>query len=152
MTWGNRWTPEFLEELRKRGTVREHKISQPGESLPPIPILGKRGRPRRHRKVSDGVRELYEQIKVEGLPAPELEVRFDAVRKWRFDMAWNDRRIGLEVEGGVYTAGRHVRGQGYEADAIKYNQAQLQGWKVLRYSTGQVSKGIAIADLRKVFG
>ena len=144
MTWGPRWTPEKLAEMKKAGTVREHRVAEPGEALTlKIPVLGK------PQKTSDGVRQLCQQIQVEKLPVPVRELRFDAVRRWRFDLAWPQKKIAVEVEGGVFTKGRHVRGAGYEADAVKYNQAQLQGWKVFRYSTGQVKKGLAMVDLRK---
>ena len=49
-----------------------------------------------------------------GLAAPIREHRFAPPRRWRFDYAWPDRRLALEVEGGTWTGGRHVRGRGYE--------------------------------------
>ena len=74
--------------------------------------------------------------KVEGLPEPKPEFIFHPTRKWRFDWAWPVQKIALEIEGGVYSQGRHVRGKGYENDVRKYNQALLLGWKVLRATTG----------------
>ena len=67
----------------------------------------------------------------QGLPAPATEYRFDAVRKWRFDFAWPADFVAVEVQGGIYTGGRHVRGDGAERDMEKINAAQLQGWIVL---------------------
>lgn len=60
------------------------------------------------------------------------EHRFHPVRKWRFDYAIPEHKIALEVEGGVWTAGRHTRPQGFLGDIEKYNTATLMGWKVLR--------------------
>ena len=57
---------------------------------------------------------------------------FDPSRKWRFDYAIVDYKIALEVEGGVYTGGRHVRAVGFLKDLEKYNAASAQGWRVLR--------------------
>jgi len=37
--------------------------------------------------------------KSEGLPAPVFEYRFHPSRKWRFDIAWPERRVAVEVEG-----------------------------------------------------
>jgi len=74
--------------------------------------------------------------RTEGLPQPETELVFHPKRKWRFDYAWPDQKVALEIEGGVYTRGRHTRGKGYENDMRKYNAALLLGWKVLRASTG----------------
>ena len=67
-----------------------------------------------------------------GLPAPVAECRFDAVRRWRLDWAWPDQRLALEVEGGVWTQGRHTRGAGFLADCAKYNELAAQGWRLLR--------------------
>lgn len=101
-------------------------------------------------KMPEGVRVLLEQVGLTTLPLPTLEHRFHGERKWRFDFAWLEKKIAVEVEGGVYSGGRHVRGKGFEDDAIKYNQAQMLGWRVFRYSTGQVKRGLALDDLKKV--
>lgn len=65
---------------------------------------------------------------------PVTEYRFARPRRWRFDFAWPDLRIAVEIEGGVYTRGRHVRPGGYQGDIEKYNAAVLAGWRVLRYT------------------
>lgn len=67
-----------------------------------------------------------------GLGAPVAEYQFDDTRKWRFDFAWLDFKIALEVEGGVWTGGRHTRGSGFLKDMEKYNEAAAQGWLVFR--------------------
>ena len=36
----------------------------------------------------------------------EKEWKFHPVRRWRFDYAFPDFRVALEVEGGVFTGGR----------------------------------------------
>lgn len=86
-----------------------------------------------------------------GLPAPTLEHRFAPPRRWRFDYAWPDQRIALEIEGGTWSGGRHVRGRGYENDCIKYNQAVLLGWTVLRVTTSMLRDGRALALLEQAF-
>ena len=60
------------------------------------------------------------------------EYRFSPPRKWRFDFANPQRQIAIEIEGGVYTRGRHTRPTGFLRDIEKYNCATLQGWRVLR--------------------
>ena len=62
----------------------------------------------------------------------QAEVRFDPLRRWRFDYASEARRIAIEIEGGVYNGGRHTRPAGFLGDIEKYNAATLQGWRVLR--------------------
>lgn len=36
-----------------------------------------------------------------GLSSPVSEYKFHESRRWRFDYAWPDHKIALEVEGGV---------------------------------------------------
>lgn len=87
---------------------------------------------------------LLYQIRERGLPAPVREHRFHPVRRWRFDFAWPDRMLAAEIEGGVFTRGRHVRGAGFTRDAEKYNNATLLGWQVIRVTPAQISGGDAI--------
>jgi very-short-patch-repair endonuclease len=53
----------------------------------------------------------------------------------RFDIAFPVERVYIELEGGTRSRGRHVRGNGYHNDCLKYNLAQLQGWLQLRYTS-----------------
>lgn len=75
-----------------------------------------------------------------GLPAPVAEHRFHATRRWRFDYAWPDHKLALEVEGGAWTGGRHTRGAGFVKDIEKYNAATLAGWRVLRTTPGSLMR------------
>ena len=92
------------------------------------------------------------QCKAIGLPQPETEVRFAPPRRWRFDLAWTDQKLAAEVDGGIWKGGRHTRGKGFEADCEKLNEACLRGWRVLRFSVGQVRSGAAIKTLERAFG
>lgn len=74
----------------------------------------------------------------DGLPEPVPEHRFHPTRKWRFDWAWPAHMLALEIDGGVWTGGRHTRGKGYVGDMEKLNEAQLLGWTVLRITPDQV--------------
>lgn len=67
-----------------------------------------------------------------GLPEPVKEHRFHPTRKWRLDYAWPKHMLALEVEGGVWTGGRHTRGAGFLGDISKYNEATAMGWRILR--------------------
>lgn len=62
----------------------------------------------------------------------EKEFKFHPVRKWRFDYAFPEHKIALEVEGGVWTGGRHTSSVGFLNDMEKYNTATLMGWRVFR--------------------
>ena len=83
----------------------------------------------------------------------QREFKFHPRRKWRADyyletvsssdMETVCERILVEIEGGAFVRGRHTRGKGYENDCEKYNAAQQRGYKVLRFTTGQVLRGEA---------
>jgi very-short-patch-repair endonuclease len=93
--------------------------------------------------LSEGEEELALHLRHQGIEY-EREYRFSE-RRWRADFALLEHRILIEVEGGTHSAGRHVRGKGYEADCEKYNAAVLAGWRVLRFTTQMVRQGTAIA-------
>ena len=63
------------------------------------------------------------------------EHQFAPPRKWRMDRAHLMARVAIELEGGTHSGGRHVRGQGYTDDCIKYNRATAQGWAVFRLTS-----------------
>lgn len=71
------------------------------------------------------------------------EYKFHPKRRFRFDFAILKLKIGIEYEGGIYNFGRHVRGRSYTSDCIKYNLAQIEGWKVLRYTVNMVEENPA---------
>jgi very-short-patch-repair endonuclease len=71
-------------------------------------------------------------VKRAKLPEPVAEYRFDPTRRWRADYAWPEHKLALEVEGGVWTNGRHTRGAGFLNDMSKYNRLACLGWRLLR--------------------
>lgn len=83
-----------------------------------------------------------------GLPAPEREYLFagEIHRRWRFDFAWPDRRLALEVSGGRYAfaGGRHASDGDYE----KLCWAAILGWRVMAISQSMVNSMMAIALLQ----
>lgn len=83
------------------------------------------------------------------LPMPVYEHRFAPPRKWRFDMAWIREGVALEIEGGVWTRGRHTRGKGYMADLEKYNEAAVRGWIVIRVTPDQLLEDQTFAWLKR---
>lgn len=66
------------------------------------------------------------------------EHRFHPVRKWRFDIAIPELRIAVEINGGIWNAGRHTRGAGQLKDYEKFNAATELGWSVFQYGPNQV--------------
>lgn len=81
-----------------------------------------------------------------GLPVPTAEYRFCPERRWRADYAWVEQKVILEVEGGVWTRGRHTRGAGFLGDLEKYNWATIMGYRLLRV-TPQTLRTAATAEM-----
>ena len=86
----------------------------------------------------------------QGLPTPKPEHVFHPVRKWRFDFAWRDYRVALEVDGGAFIGGRHTRGAGFAEDIEKQNEAVRLGWYVLRVLPKNLHKHSTYSLLREV--
>lgn len=93
--------------------------------------------------------ELALQIRALGLPEPVREYQAITGRKFRFDFAWLEHRLLVEVNGGTYTKGAHSTGQGIARDYEKANLAVLQGWRVLSFDGKSVKSGEAVEVIRK---
>lgn len=65
------------------------------------------------------------------LPDPVPEYRFHPDRRWRFDYAWTEQKVAVEVQGGIWTRGRHTRGAALLKEWEKLNTAALLGWRIL---------------------
>jgi len=83
------------------------------------------------------------------LPKPCTEWRFDKARKWRFDFAWPEQHVAVEVNGGRYAfaGGRHAS----DGDHEKMRRAAALGWRVLPVSPQALRgrPGDVMQDLRE---
>lgn len=93
---------------------------------------------------SEPERNLLQEMRWLKFSEPEAEYRFDSTRRWKFDFAWPEKMLAVEVEGGAFVNGRHTRGLAFQKDCEKYNEAALQGWLVLRVTPAQITSGEAI--------
>jgi hypothetical protein len=93
----------------------------------------------------------YSLLKREGLPLPEPEFAFaaDRGRKWRMDFCWPLHRVGLEIDGSIWTNGRHTRGSGWLKDTVKLNTAAAMGYRMLRASPQQLHDLALITTIRE---
>ena len=94
---------------------------------------------------------VFDAILKQQFPGCEPEYKFHPDRKWKFDFAWPHALIALEIEGGIWTGGRHTRGTGFLRDMDKYNAAGLLGWRVFRTTPQQVKNGQALELVRQIF-
>ena len=71
---------------------------------------------------------------------PEREFKFHPERKWRFDFAWPEADMAVEIDGGGWMrhGGRHAR----SSDYLKRNQATMRGWRVLYFTKDMIEKNV----------
>jgi very-short-patch-repair endonuclease len=93
----------------------------------------------------------YKTLEALGIEKPVYEYRFHKTRKWRFDFCFVEAKLALEIEGGVWTNGRHVRGSGFIKDMEKYNQAAILGFRLLRVTPEQTQNGEALILIEEYF-
>lgn len=84
------------------------------------------------------------------LRQPERQYRFHPIRRWRFDFAWPDKKLAVEIDGGVWVGGRHVRGGGFIKDCDKLNEAAALGWRVLRFTSHHLTDAAIIETINLV--
>ena len=77
------------------------------------------------------------------------EDKFHPTRKWRFDYAIPEHKIAVEVEGGVWTGGRHTSPKGFLNDMEKYNTATVMGWRVLRTIPDELCSNATLNMIRE---
>lgn len=104
------------------------------------------------KRLSPGEELFAQHCKAHHLPPVEREFWFarDAGRRWRFDFAWPDWMVAVEIEGGGFSQGRHVRPLGFRQDCEKYLDALCRGWAVARVTTEMVKSGQAIRGAMRV--
>jgi len=84
---------------------------------------------------------LFEKLWAECSKLPlQKEYKFCDGRKFKSDYSLVDHGILIELEGGTWSGGRHVRGKGYANDCEKYNIATRIGWRVIRLTTDMITK------------
>jgi len=89
---------------------------------------------------SDGERSFETYWRQLGGPDFVTEFRFHPTRKWPFDFAWPSIKTAIEIDGGEWTGGRHVRGSGFQGDLEKINAALVLGWQVYRFTPSQLEE------------
>lgn len=94
------------------------------------------------------VRGLLYSLKVARLPKPVTEYVFMQDRDFRFDAAYPQEKVAIEVEGGTGHGGgksRHTTPSGFKKDCEKYGEAAVLGWCLLRFPPDMLRDGSAVA-------
>lgn len=92
------------------------------------------------------------QLDAAGLTGYVREYQAIPGRKFRFDFAWTERKLLVEVNGGTYAKGAHSTGRGIARDYEKANLAVLQGWRVLSFDGKAIKSGEAVEVVRRALG
>ena len=87
---------------------------------------------------------LANRLAIAGLPPGERQYRFDPRRRFRFDMAWPALKVAVEVQGGIWSGGRHARGSGIAAECHKFSLAAALGWRCLPVTREMIEDGTAV--------
>lgn len=90
----------------------------------------------------------FDELKRNGLPLPEAEYHFNpdikaqhytgkVCQPWRFDYAWPEHRVAVEVQGGIWRkkGGAHTSPLNRLRDIEKNNAAIYEGWRVVQLTT-----------------
>ncbi len=72
------------------------------------------------------------------------------LKDWRFDIAFPELKVAVEIEGGGWVAGRHNRGKGFSEDLRKYDAAMRLGWLVYRCDTAMAMNGHALQTIEMI--
>ena len=134
------WNKKHLDQLVKNGNIKGYK-SATQQNRRNIPQKKKNNIPKFPEKRSAALiwldlnlqywcneRQLTLKCSANG-----EELKFDEVRKWRFDYAIEALKIAVEYEGGVFMkVSGHNTAKHYTKDTDKYNRAQALGWRIIR--------------------
>jgi len=106
-----------------------------------------------HEKPKTDYKAIFlQQLKLAGLPAPELELKFHPTRKWRFDFAWPEIKLAVEYHGifGKVKMG-HQQIQSLLRDYEKSSEAALLGWRLITITSKTVENGQALAWVERAW-
>ena len=95
---------------------------------------------------------LVSLMKSMGINAPEVEYEFTDKAGWRFDWAWESRKIALEACGGIWMKkGAHNTGKALQRDYAKASEAAALGWRVLYFTPQEITSGAFLDTLKRAW-
>lgn len=111
-------------------------------------------KPKRRPQKSEWEERFWCQLVESGTPLPLRQHQFARCvnRKFQSDFFWDDERLIVEIDGGMYSNGRHNTGKGREEDMERDAIAYGLGITTLRFSPKYVRSGWALAMTRVALG
>lgn len=91
------------------------------------------------------------QVKQAGLPKPTEEYQAIPGRKFRWDFAWSECLILIEIQGGIWSNAKsgHTSGVGINRDCEKANLANLASWCCLSFTSDHIRSGLALEQTKE---
>lgn len=121
-----KWTKEHVAKLNLQTNLKDQK--------PKSPVVREVNIQKKSVE-KEYIKAVLWMFKRDGLISDYTEeLEFHDARKFRFDWAIPNLRIGIEYEGVISRKSRHTTLKGYSEDTRKYNLATIDGWRVLRYT------------------
>lgn len=146
MRVARRWTEQDIQALAQR---QYGLVSAPAPPLSPEAAAMRLAKIRATRRKLEAVFEQH--LTWKGMrPVFEAQYRFAPPRLWRLDYFAAAYSLGVEIHGGVFSAGRHATGTGFTGDRVKINAASELGITVLEFTGAMLSDGTAIAQTERV--
>jgi hypothetical protein len=90
-------------------------------------------------------------LKDAGLPVPAKEVVMAKGRRFRIDYAWEECRLGIEIQGGVFTRGAHGSIYGILSGYKKSNVAAEHGWTLMYFLPSEMHSMETINQIKRAF-
>lgn len=126
------WTEADLDKLKGKGMeITDNHLSKTGENATKKTKITVVKRSIEKDTIFAILDKYYLTKIIDGYVT---ELKFDDVRKFRFDWAIPSLKIAIEYEGLFSEKSGHLTVSGYTSDCIKYNLAVANGWRVLRYT------------------
>ncbi len=78
------------------------------------------------------------------LPAYERQFEFAKPinKRWKADFAFVDQMLLIEVDGGIWVNGKHVRSGSADNERIRQNAATCLGYAVLRFTPKMLDNAV----------
>lgn len=104
--------------------------------------------------------EILHYCRRRGLPPPALEYQFVSFRDWKFDLAWPELLVAVEIQGGSFggkpcpvckrrPGGRHNSGPAMRDEFEKLAHAAIRGWSVIPLMPEQVKEATGLDWIRR---
>jgi len=90
------------------------------------------------------------QIQSLGIKEPVQQFKFRETRKWRVDFAWPERKLAVEIEGGIWRrgGGAHSHPVNIERDIDKGNALAMAGYHLLRFTDKHIRSGEGVQTVK----